>query len=303
MAGASPINGAAIMKVFSNLLTDAKAIYSRDKKISGIWAAFMGGAFFVYFFMSSGDFSFLLTLASLWRCFGLSLLIYKVYTGMSARGVSVKTLELYAVAFLARLLSIMRHQGYLPFDKTGDWFYHVVEFISLGAVGLLLFGIFGPLKSTYDSKYDKFGNYKIPAEYGALYLFVPCLIMALIFHPQLNKEMFSDTCWTLSMYVEAIAMVPQLYMFQKQASDQDGTVEAVLSHTTFAIGFSRIFELFFWIGSFHELSNSTGKFPGYIILLSQFTQLVIMGDFFYYYFQSVSTGGPMELPTYNSMNV
>ena len=285
------------------LLGDAKAIYNRDKKISGIWTAFLVGALLVYLFMSSGDFSFLLTLASLWRCFGLSLLIFKVWNGMSARGVSVKTLELYAAAFLARLLSILRHQGYLPFDKTGDWFYHVVEFISLGAVGLLLFGIFGPLKSTYDSKYDKFGNFKIPSEYGALYLFVPCLILALIFHPQLNKEMFSDTCWTLSMYVEAVAMVPQLYMFQKQASDQDGTVEAVLSHTTFAIGFSRIFELLFWIGSFHELSNSTGKFPGYIILLSQFTQLVIMGDFFYYYFQAVSSGGPMELPTYNSMNV
>jgi hypothetical protein len=41
----------------------------------------------------------------------------------------------------------------------------------------------------------------------------------------LNREFFSDTCWTLSMYLEAVAMVPQIYMFQRQASDEGGTVE------------------------------------------------------------------------------
>ena len=38
----------------------------------------------------------------------------------------MKTLQLYALTFSVRLFSIMRHQGYLPFDKTGDWFYHMV---------------------------------------------------------------------------------------------------------------------------------------------------------------------------------
>ena len=41
----------------------------------------------------------------------------------------------------------------------------------------------------------------------------------------LNREFFSDTCWTLSMYLEAVAMLPQIYMFQRQASDEGGTVE------------------------------------------------------------------------------
>jgi hypothetical protein len=41
----------------------------------------------------------------------------------------------------------------------------------------------------------------------------------------LNREFFSDTCWTLSMYLEAVAMIPQIYMFQRQASDEGGTVE------------------------------------------------------------------------------
>jgi hypothetical protein len=42
-----------------------------------------------------------------------------MFTSRSAKGVSLKSLELYALVFFFRLLSIMRHQGYLPFDKYG----------------------------------------------------------------------------------------------------------------------------------------------------------------------------------------
>jgi hypothetical protein len=41
----------------------------------------------------------------------------------------------------------------------------------------------------------------------------------------LNREFFSDTCWSLSMYLEAVAMLPQIFMFQKQAADEGGTVD------------------------------------------------------------------------------
>lgn len=101
----------------------------------------------------------------------------------SAKGVSVKTLEMYGLVFIVRLLSILRHQGYLPFDKSGDWFYHLVEIMSFGAVCLALYGLFGPLVSTYDEKHDKFGNLHIPSEFGIAYLVVPCVVIAVIFHP------------------------------------------------------------------------------------------------------------------------
>lgn len=100
------------------------------------------------------------------------------------------------------------------------------------------------------------------------------------------------------MYVEAVAMLPQIYMFQRQAADEGGTVEPLIGHTMFALGASRIFELIFWLGSFKELSDHAGsRIPGYIVLLSQLGHLVVMADFFYYYFKSISRGLPMELPT------
>lgn len=117
------------------------------------------------------------------RCFGFGLLNYKMLSSNSAKGVSMKTLELYAITFFFRLLSILRHQGYLPFDQTGDWFYHFVEVLSFLSVCLGLYSVFNPLISTYDEKYDKFGNYLIPSEFGVVYLAVPTIFLAILFHP------------------------------------------------------------------------------------------------------------------------
>lgn len=234
------------------------------------------------------------------RCFGFCVLNYRMWSVKSAKGISVKTLEIYMITFVVRLLSIMRHQGYLPFDKTGDWFYHAVECMSLVSVAFAIYGVFGPLISTYDEKYDKFGNLHVPNEFGVVFLVVPCIIFAIIMHPNLNREWFSDTCWALSMYLEAVAMIPQIYMFQHQARDLGGIVDAMIGHTVFALGFSRVFELIFWVGSFKELADASGsKLPGYIVLFSQLGHLIIMGDFFYYYLKSLSKGVPMELPSHN----
>lgn len=225
------------------------------------------------------------------------MLNYKVWSSKSVAGISFKSMQLYVVLFLLRLMSILRHQGYLPFDSTGDWLYHGLELFSLVGVLLVCYAIFGPLISTYDEKYDRFGNLHIPGELGALYVISPCLILAAVFHPSLNHEFFSDTVWAASIYIEALAMGPQLYMFQKQAGDKGVTIDGALGHTVFAVAFSRIFELAFWVGSFKELSthHKGSTVSSYLVLLSQIAQLGIMGDFFYYYFVSLSQGKDVEI--------
>ena len=115
-----------------------------------IWGSFLTLSLIVYLSLSSGDFSFLLvrarhaiwylwwwsyphpfalhqTYSSFMRCFGFGLLNFKMWSSWSSKGISIKTLQLYILTFTVRLFSIMRHQGYLPFDKTGDWFYHMVK--------------------------------------------------------------------------------------------------------------------------------------------------------------------------------
>jgi ER lumen protein retaining receptor len=240
-----------------------------------MWAGLFTVTLFVYFVMSGRDFSFLMTYGAMSRMFGFGILNLKTFTSKRATGISVKTLQLYTLVFFFRLTSIIRHEGYLPYDKSGDWLYHLIEIMSL------IFAAFVPFKSTYQGDMDKFGEMNFPPGYGAVYLAVPVMIVALIVHPNLNADFLSDCAWTYAMYLEFLALVPQLYMFQKQMT---GVVELLTAHFVAELGFGRVMEFMFWAYSYHELQTKNGsKMPGYLALFSQFVQLVLMLDFFWYY--------------------
>lgn len=141
-----------------------------------------------------------------------------------------------------------------------------------------------------------------------------------IFHPKLNNNIFADVAWTTSVYLEAVAVLPQLFMF----TSQGGEIEAFISHWVFCIGGARIMHLVrplcclrwvlsltalslffrmqaFWVSSYHELNDrSSGNvvrmYPGHLVVIAQVIQLILMLDFFYYYIKSLKTGGPMMLP-------
>lgn len=98
-------------KMFEKVGKETSKLVKYNKRSLMLWGSFLSVTVLIYLFGSSGDFSFLLTFAALWRCFGFGLLNYKVWSGMSIRSVSMKTLVLYATCFTFRLLSILRHQG------------------------------------------------------------------------------------------------------------------------------------------------------------------------------------------------
>lgn len=263
-----------------------------------MWAGFFTASLFVYFMLSGGDFSFLMTYGAMARMFGFGILNVKTFLSKRATGVSIKTLQLYCLVFFFRLTSIIRHEGYLPYDKSGDWLYHVIEIMALLFTGFALWGCMVPFKSTYQGELDKFGEMNVPPGMGAVYLAVPVLILAIIVHPNLNSDFLSDVAWTYAMYLESVALVPQLFMFQKQTS---GVVELLTAHFVAALGFGRVMEFMFWIYSYHELATSAGsKLPGYLALFSQFMQLVLMLDFFWYYYLAVKNATPLVLPSHGT---
>jgi ER lumen protein retaining receptor len=51
------------------------------------------------------------------------------------------------------------------------------------------------------------------------------MLSLVIWCSDLNREWLADFSWTLSMYLEASAMFPQIFMFQKQAATEGGVVE------------------------------------------------------------------------------
>jgi len=259
------------------------------------WAAFFTLSTFVYALASDGDFSFLLTYAACCRAFGFFLLCFRMYGSKSGSSVSLKTLEAYVVVFFFRIISIMRHEGYLPYDRSGDWFYHVVEFSSLGLVALAIYQLKFKYGATYSEDKDVFGNFQIPSELGVLFIVIPCFLLACLIHPNLNKDFVSDASWTFSMYLESLAIAPQLFMFTKQA---EAPLEVLVAHCVAALGFARVVEMAFWLWSFHELTDASGsRLVGYVVLIAQFVHVAIMGDFFYFYLASLRKGTPMVLPS------
>uniref|UniRef100_A0A7S4EEV5 ER lumen protein-retaining receptor n=2 Tax=Pseudo-nitzschia australis TaxID=44445 RepID=A0A7S4EEV5_9STRA len=266
-----------------------------------MWAGFISASLLVYFMLSGGDFSFLMTYGGMARMFGFGILNLKTFKSQRATGVSIKTLQLYCCVFFFRLTSIIRHEGYLPYDKSGDWLYHFVEGMSLLMCVLALYACTVPFKHTYQADLDKFGELMVPTGAGAVYLALPILVLAILVHPNLNADFLSDTAWTYAMYLESAALLPQLYMFQKQSS---GVVELLTAHFVFALGFGRVMEFLFWIYSYHELADASGsKLPGYLALFSQAVQLLMMLDFFWYYYLAVKNATPLVLPSHGGAGI
>lgn len=257
------------------------------------WSALAVVILFVYHMFSDGDFSFLLTLGNAITMFAFVILLVKVRDSKNVAGVSLKTLEMYALVFFFRLCSILVYEGYLPYDKSGDWLFQAIEISSFLLVAVLIAHVLVLYRSTYEERADAFGNLRIPDNLGILYLVLPCTLAAALFHPTLNGHWLFDTAWSLSMTLEMVAILPQLYMFQKKG----GEVEAFTSNYLAALGISRIFHLCFWLSSYQELNSSHERFAGPYVLLTQFAQLFLCCDYLYYYVKSVRSGGPMRLPT------
>ena len=71
------------------------------------------------------------------------------------------------------------------------------------------------------------------------FLLGPCAILALV----LNHEFsLMEILWTFSIYLESVAILPQLFMVQKT-----GEAESITSHYLFALGSYRGLYILNWI--------------------------------------------------------
>ena len=87
------------------------------------WLIFILAAFIVWMVLSSGEFSFSLTISSLLQFFSLVGMTVTIYRNKDVTGLSFGTMACYVLVYSARLISVLFYEGYLPYDKSGDWFY------------------------------------------------------------------------------------------------------------------------------------------------------------------------------------
>ena len=125
-------------------------------------------------------------------------MFWKLHTSRSVAGISLKTQELYAVVFCARYL-----------DLFWNWlsYYNVVMkliFIvsSVAIVYIIRLGV-----DTYNAEDDTFPY---------LYLIVPAALLGVAINQ--DYESIFEMIWAFSIYLEAVAILPQLFMLQKQGA-------------------------------------------------------------------------------------
>jgi len=238
---------------------------------------------------TDGDFSIVLTMSSAVQCLGFLLLALKVYYQKSVAGLSRRTLETYVLFFIFRLSSTLVKNGYLPIDRSGDWVYQLGDLGSFALVLGLIYAMRKPCADTYQAEVDTLDIYKF---------FPACVILALVCHGDLNNSPFFDTVWAISLFLDTISMLPQLWMLTKLG----GQVEALTSHFVAAMVVSRALSFAFWLYGFKELTPLKGgpNIAGYTILVSHSLQLLLCADFMYYYAKGMSKASrQMMLPTFD----
>lgn len=203
------------------------------------------------------------------------ILIVKVYGGKkSCKGISLKTQFLYLLVFMTRYMDI--------FSNHVSLYNTVMKAIFIGSSGFIVYlmKFKSPFCDTYDGKADYFF---LPI------IIVPCLILAL-----LVNEYFSvmEVMWTFSIYLEALAIIPQVLVVHTYAKQDNGFVENLTSHYVFALGAYRAFYLANWVYRFF----TEVYYRDWIVWVSGLVQTLIYCDFFYYYVKAQSSGTRMSLP-------
>jgi len=260
-----------------------------DQSTLGVYlGAFALGALVCQSFHDLGLSTFI-TLAMAIQCFAFTCLRLKIAQTKSVAGISGRSLMLQAMSCALRLCSTTWLNGYVPVDGTGDWLYQLLDVCAFLVVLQLLYCVFKSHRSMYQEEHDTF-NVELMA--------LGCFVLAVLVHPDLNNRPVFDTLWTTALYIDVVAMMPQLKLMTKIR----GEVEALTSHYVGATALSRLVSLIFWYHGFVELAPLDGSFnlAGWAIIAAHVLQVLLLGDFLYYYIRAwVSTGSArFELPTY-----
>ncbi|MCJ1342962.1 endoplasmic reticulum retention protein [Peltigera leucophlebia] len=129
-------------------------------------------------------------------------------------------------------------------------------------------------KPTHDPNIDTF---KVEYLLGASF------VLAVLF-PREYKV--AEILWTFSIWLESVAILPQLFMLQRT-----GEAETVTTHYLFALGTYRALYIPNWLFRYF----TEGKFE-LIACIAGTIQTILYSDFFWIYYTKVLQGKKFNLP-------
>ncbi|XP_033630168.1 ER lumen protein-retaining receptor 2 [Asterias rubens] len=194
------------------------------------------------------------------------ILLWKIWKTRSCSGISGKSQILFALVFTSRYLDLFTN-----FISPYNTFMKVIYILCAYATVYLIYIKF---KATYDSNHDTFRMEFLVVPVGGLAF--------LVNHDFTPLEIL----WTFSIYLESVAILPQLFMISKT-----GEAESITSHYLFALGAYRALYIVNWVYRFY--------FEGFfdlIAIVAGCVQTILYCDFFYLYITKVMQGKKLSLP-------
>ncbi|KAJ8549440.1 hypothetical protein K7X08_033147 [Anisodus acutangulus] len=196
-------------------------------------------------------------------------LLLKIYATKSCSGISLKTQELYAIVFLARYLDL--------FTDFISLYNTVMKLVFIGSSLAIVWCMryHRVVRRSYDRELDTFRYWILVAA---------CSVLALVLH---EKFTLQEVFWAFSIYLEAVAILPQLVLLQRS-----GNVDNLTGQYVFFLGAYRAFYILNWI--YRYLTEP--HFTRWISCVSGLVQTALYADFFYYYFISWKNNAKLQLP-------
>jgi len=208
-------------------------------------------------FRLAGDLSHLLAII---------LLLMKIWKTRSCAGISGKSQFLFALVFTTRYLDL--------FTNFISLYNSTMKCIYIGCAYFTVYLVYHKFKATYDGNHDTF---------RAEFLIVPVGGLAFLVNHDFSPL---EILWTFSIYLESVAILPQLFMISKT-----GEAETITTHYLFALGLYRGLYLFNWVYRYH----AEGFFD-LIAIVAGVVQTILYCDFFYLYVTKVLKGKKLSLP-------
>ncbi|EFJ30337.1 hypothetical protein SELMODRAFT_143476 [Selaginella moellendorffii] len=197
-------------------------------------------------------------------------LLLKIHTIKSCAGISLKTQELYALVFATRYLDIFTHHVSL--------YNTVMKIIFLGTSFTIVWYMrhHKVVRQTYDKEQDTFKHYM---------LIIPCFALALLIKTKFTPL---EVLWTFSIYLEAVAIFPQLVLLQRTKN-----IDNLTGNYVFLLGAYRGLYLLNWIVRYFTEKG----YRQWITWISGIVQTALYADFFYYYIKCWRNNEKLHLPS------
>ncbi|ROL42963.1 ER lumen protein-retaining receptor 2 [Anabarilius grahami] len=186
------------------------------------------------------------------------ILLLKIWKTRSCAGISGKSQILFALVFTTRYLDLLT--SFISLYNT------CMKIIYVGCAYATVYLIYAKFRATYDGNHDTF---------RIEFLVVPVGGLAFLVNHDFSPL---EILWTFSIYLESVAILPQLFMISKT-----GEAETITTHYLFCLGVYRALYLFNWIWRFY--------FEGFfdmIAIVAGVVQTILYCDFFYLYVTKVN---------------